>query len=1018
MMHGSENVVFPRALQAAAWISAKRMAQCMNVRAKLGPAWRMLRIALVAAAALLVVYALAGFLLVPWLAKRELPRLVEEQLQCRARIGEIAFNPFTLKLRADDFALEEKNGKPLLGFRQAAVDLEWSSLVRRAWVLAEMRLVRPAVRVEVSKEGLVNLAALAPPSDKGATKSAPHRFAVRRLVVEDGDISFDDRREGYANRLEGLSLELSSLSTLSADKGPYTLVAQTQDGATLRWKGEVSLQPLAASGTIVLEHDVLAGLNPYLDDFVAARVLSGRADLQVPYLFAVSNGKPALDIHDAKLVISEFALAAGKSETQFLKFGRFSIEGIKLDLQARRASATALRISGLAIAVNRDAAGKLDLEALLPASKGGSAPANAVPPWQVTVGAVQLDNGSLAFADRGSGLTLGLERLTAKLAEVSSDTSKPLSFEIAAAFGSGKIAARGRATPAAGTLEAHIEASGVPLALLQPLVPPYTRVKLASGEISLAGDLRAGSEHSKLAYTGSAAMANVAINDGTGGRLLAWKSLATGTLQATLQPTRVQIDELLWKAPMGKLAIAADQTTNVSRAFRVKEGAPAPAVAKTQDQPDPGTALAVADRRVRIEQGGLDFDEDSLKPGFAATIRELGGTINGVSSGRSTRSQFRLEGRVDKFGFARLSGALNPFAPRDRTEFRVQFRNLDVTTVSPYSMRFAGYRIASGRMSLDLNYRVRENRLEGDNKIVLEKFTLGERVENPDALKLPLELAVALLKDKDGKIDIAVPISGNLDDPQFSYAAIIWKALGNVFAKVLEAPFSALAHLLGGSGEEVGNIGFDPGSSRLLPPEQEKLERIVKALAQRTELKVMIPGRYDSEADARALKRAGLRREIGKRAGFAVREEDDAGPISIDDRPTRTALRGLFTVRFSATELNKLKTEAETKAHDAGGEQGKQPSITVLERLRNVATLEPQVVDASEFYRTLIRQLVDSQPLPDNALPQLAEKRAAAIAAALKAAGADPQHVVESQAAPIANAEAKRVEVQLALTAR
>jgi hypothetical protein len=224
--------------------------------------------------------------------------------------------------------------------------------------------------------------------------------------------------------------------------------------------------------------------------------------------------------------------------------------------------------------------------------------------------------------------------------------------------------------------------------------------------------------------------------------------------------------------------------------------------------------------------------------------------------------------------------------------------------------------------------------------------------------------------------------------------------------------------LLGGSAEEVANIAFDPGSSRLLPPEQEKLDRIVKALAERTELNVVIPARYDRETDVRALKRAALRREVGKRAGFAVPEEDDAGPISIDDRPTRTALRALFTERFSAAELNRLKTEAETKSRDAAAEQEKQPSITVLERLRNVASGEPQVVDASEFYRTLIRRLVDSQPLPDNAPSQLAEKRAAVIAAALQAAGADPQHIVQSQAEPTANAEAKQVEVQLALAAR
>jgi hypothetical protein len=397
-----------------------------------------------------------------------------------------------------------------------------------------------------------------------------------------------------------------------------------------------------------------------------------------------------------------------------------------------------------------------------------------------------------------------------------------------------------------------------------------------------------------------------------------------------------------------------------------------------------------------------------------AKIYELAGTANGLSSDPDARSQFTFEGRVDEFGYARLSGSVNPFAPRNRSTFRVELRNLDLATASPYAMRFAGYRIATGRLTADLNYRVRANVIEGDNKITLDKFTLGERVESPDALKLPFELAIALLKDPDGTISLELPVTGNLDDPQFSLAPLIWKAVGKLLGNIIAAPFRALAHLFGGGSEgEGGVIAFDPGASRLLPPEREKLGRIVEVLAKRPEIKLLIPAHFDSEADTRAMKRAALGREIGRRAGFALAEGDAPGPVNLEDKPTRAALRALFAERFSKAELDKLRTEAEAKANAAG-----QTAPSVTEKVRNFASGEPQVVDAREFYQTLLRRVRDAQALPPNALAELAQQRGLAIEAALQAAGADASRMSRTTAEPTANAEARSVTVHLSLAAR
>lgn len=1215
------------------------------------PKRKLLGIALIAAA-LAVAYALAGFLLVPWLAARELPRFVDEQLHHHARMGGVSFNPFTLRLQARDFALETKEGRPVFGFADAVADLEWRSLLRRGWVLDEVRLVDPVVHVEIGKDGRLNLATLVP-EKVGADPAQPARFSIGHFSVTNGSVAFEDHRQGYRNRAERLSIELSSVSTLDPETGPYALQGQTPGGATLQWKGEMSLAPLLAKGTLAVGNAALAELMPYVDDFTAARVVAGHADLELPYHLALTDGKPKFLLSGAKIHLRELTLAGAGENALLTKFGAISLggvdfdwieqqvkvkklhvgdssvsgakdkaplarvgkmeldgaefalatghgsakdlsvaaitlasgsedkpaaqlrqivlAGIAFDLKGQRASAKSLRVAEFTLAAKRDGNGDLDLLRLFAGRAGGAKAADVKAggkpaEWQASIGSVELGNGSarytddtaktpltlaldglggsfaveaasagegvrvrldagnftlasldaraqagasgtvplpavalaklslsgarydsstnafeagvariggssidtalengraslldllpapgtskpgkplsaraqtvelaegrISVVDRDRGVTLALERAALKLADASNDGTKPLAFEFSAGVKSGgRIALKGRAVPALGTLEAKLDVGGVALAPAQTALAKFANVKFSSGDVSLAGTLRAGGKDAKFGYSGSMSVANLALEDTAGVKLFGWKSLGTESLKVSLSPDRIDVDELRLTAPAGRFAIAKDGTNNISRAFAKNpvaggEGRPpasdaSPARAAEPAAPQAATAaksgaagtFAVTVRRVRIDQGALDFSDDSLSQGFVAKIYDLAGTANGLSSNPDARSQFSLEGRVDEFGYARLSGAVNPFVPRNRSTFRVQLRNIDLVSATPYAVRFAGYRIATGRLELDLNYRVRDSLIEGDNKITLEEFTLGDHVDSPSALKLPFEMAVKLLKDDDGKISLEVPVRGNLDDPQFDLSPLIWKAVGHFLGNIVAAPFRALAHMFGGNaGEDLGAIAFDPGQARLLPPEKEKLVRVVAALAKHPELKLRIPAHYDSEADARAMKRTALNRDIGRRAGFTAAEDEEPGQVNIEDRATRKALREAFAQRFSKAELDRLRTEAEAKSLASG--QAK-PSMTT--RLLNLAGGEPQLVDTREFHQSLLRRLRETQALAPNALNDLAQQRALVIESALKAAGADASRLTRSVEEPSADAEARQVTSRLTM---
>jgi len=1019
------------------------------------PALRLRKLALAAAAtvcALAALYILAGFLLVAKWVKSEAPKALAATGH-QLRLGDLAFNPITLTARGTDIAIDDANGKPVFSVGLIEVDLEWQSLLKRAIVLSSAKIDKPLVHAVIDEHGQLNLAALT--RDDGQPPQGLPRLYVGSLEVTDGSFDFSDLRGPYSNRFEQLSIKLSALSTLDANQGPYTLTAQTPDGAKLNWQGKLSLQPLALAGKLTISDASLPALSPYLDAHLAAPLAAGRASLQLPHRFIVKDGKPQLLVEDASAEVIDLALQApatdNKSQTTppSVKLARVALQGVKLDLLGRQIAAQSLRLEGLGAIMQRAPDGTLDITRLIRSPEVTAAPPEkspqaqtkaSAPAWAISLARAELAGASVALTDAASGIATTLENLDGHVNDLALD-SKELAFEIAGNMrGGGKLSSHGRVLLKEGGFKGRIAAAGIPVALLQPLLAKNYRLRLDSGEATLAGDVEFGGKNAKFSYTGSAAITNVAVHEAAGekpeksgaeaSRLLSWKTLATDKLSLSLSPDRVSMDELRIVAPVGRLVIAADRSINLRRAFAadtvganadaekpvpLKIEAPAATLAAAADKPaNTGEAdgFAVSIRRVRVSDGMLDFSDQTLAQGFNIAIQELGGVFNGLSSDRSTRSQFSLEGKVGEFGYARLSGGLNPFEWRDRTTMRVEFRNLDLSRVSPYAIKFAGYRIASGRLSLDLRYRINNNVIEGDNQAVFEQLTLGEKVQSPDAFDLPIELAVSLLKDDQGRIDIAVPVSGSLDDPQFDYGTLIRNAIGNVISRIITAPFRALASLFGGSkgGEEIGTITFEPGQSRLLPPEREKILRIAQGLEKRPEIKVMVPGRADSEVDASRLKREALAREISRRAGFEVSDDESAGGISIEDSRTRVAIRELYAERLTPAELDKQRAQAEAVANESKAEKP-----AVLDRVRNLATGEPQVTNPRPFYNSLMRRLRETQTLPSGALAQLAENRAQAIARGLRDAGFADSRISTSVAAPTANAQAKDVRVDLAL---
>jgi hypothetical protein len=389
---------------------------------------------------------------------------------------------------------------------------------------------------------------------------------------------------------------------------------------------------------------------------------------------------------------------------------------------------------------------------------------------------------------------------------------------------------------------------------------------------------------------------------------------------------------------------------------------------------------------------------------FAAHVRELSGVATGISSDPASRTAMKLEGRVDQTGLARVDGALSPFAPKRYMDLRTVFRNVEMPPMTPYSATFAGRKIASGRLSLDLEYKIKEGKLEGNNKVLLDKFTLGERVEAPNALHLPLDLAIALLSDSQGRIDVAVPVSGDVNSPKFSYGHLIWQAIVTVIKNIVTAPFRALGALLGGGTAKLDAIAFDPGSARVLPTELDKLKKVAEALKQRPKLKVIVDGRYQAAADGEALRGEKVRRALAAEQKVKLAPGEEPGPVAFDNARTQRALEKLMTARAGKDAMAQFTAEFENKA-------GRKAS-----RVNAALALFGKGSDDREFYEALYRRLVELHPLPGAELEALGRQRAAAVSQALvKDAGIDAARVASGKTEATGEAPQNTVETKLRL---
>lgn len=498
------------------------------------------------------------------------------------------------------------------------------------------------------------------------------------------------------------------------------------------------------------------------------------------------------------------------------------------------------------------------------------------------------------------------------------------------------------------------------LALMQvaPYLQQFVDVELGSGTLTLNGQIHTDSQQ-PFAFQGSAGISALSISEGPNDEpLIGWRSLQTEQLDLRLKEGQLETDSIILDGLTGRVVIHEDQTTNFGQIMAKPPGDAEDneAAAATDEETAP---FGIAIESIELTDGALRFADYSLPLPFSTSIHTLSGEISTLSSTSAEPARVKLEGQVAEFGLAHVEGAVHAWHPMRQTNVQLKFRNLQIPEYSPYTVDFAGRKIAGGTMDLDLDYTVREKQLEGQNKLVLKDLKLGEKMASSDAMDLPLDLAIALLQDSDGVIDLTLPVTGNVGDPEFDFNKVIRQALGNAIMSVIKAPFSFLAGLVGAESEDLGKVEFPEGRTDLLPPQRERIARLREALNQRPALVLELAGPFSRTFDGPALRREKAIKDLRQRLEKAGREVAEP---SLTAESSQGIVETMFSTYYPEADLETVRARFTEKQNESSDGTG---------------------LDALAYRNYLAERVITAQPVKDDELEAIANARASAARDAL-----------------------------------
>ena len=725
------------------------------------------------------------------------------------------------------FDMDEATGAPLVAWKRLDVDVENADLINR-------------------------------------------RFAVRRVALDGMEPYVAINRSGEMNWLrlvEQIAEGAGGEAREPAAKPPEWSVGEIRlSNGRMHWQDESTVRPTSGD---VLDIDVAVGK---IDGTLAEPI-------------EISEATYRVDLGDR------------------MRIGRVAVKGVRIDLPRHRvevAEAAAREARALLV---RNKEGKIEWlsSPVLKTVRKAREDLSDERPWQTSVTKLTVDDVAVRVEDRSTapvaiqtidGFSLLAENLSTEPGKAGTVSLKSRINQ----KGSLKVDGSVQLMPLLASLK--VETQAIPLLPLQPYFTGFLNIALTRGLVSNVGELTAqmGKDGMNATYKGSLTLGDLlAIDKVNNADFLKWKSLYLGGIDFRLQPMVVNVGEVALSDFYSRLILSKEGRLNLQDIVRKPEAGAQP-VASAAERPVAGAAAGKAAApvppttaqaptppiriaKVTLQGGTVNFSDFFVKPNYTVNLTKVSGRVSGLSSAADTVADLELRGKYANSAPVQVVGKLNPLAAKSFLDIKADVTGVDLVPFSPYSGKYAGYNIDKGKLSLNVAYKLENNKLAAENRLFVDQLTFGDKVDSPDATTLPVNLAIALLKNNRGEIDLNLPISGSLDDPDFSVGGLIVQVIVNLFVKAVTSPFALLGSMFGG-GEELSNIEFGAGRASLGDTATKRLESLAKALTERDSLKLEVTGRADPEADKEGLKRVAMERAVkGEKLKDQIRKGTEGGSL-------------------------------------------------------------------------------------------------------------------------------------------
>ncbi|MBU9161755.1 DUF748 domain-containing protein [Burkholderia multivorans] len=851
-------------------------------------------------------------------------------------------------------------------------------------------------------------AAASAPAASGAraadTKTPPLDLTIRHVAIDGGTVNLDDRVPATptALSLTKLAATLDGFALQRKTPAKYTLSTSLSRGGDLKAEGSVDVAAKQVDTKLVVDALALVPLQPYLGEATRARVLDGALGATINA--KADWGKTPLDaqVADSELSLKSLKLATPDAKAPAIVLPDARAKIAKVDVAARIAEIASVDAHGLALDVKRLKNGNIDLAAFaspaqpaVPQRTVARKAQAAAPSWHYRIDALNVKEASANFTDLSTPrpVKLAIKPLDLSVQKLGDDMTKPLPIQLKATLNrKGSLNVTGDVTAQPLKLALKIDGNRVDAAAFEPYFGSALNATIASALLNAQGNLTfaQAKDTMRAAYRGNVALVDVRMLDkATSDPFAGWRSLALTNLKANYDDKGTDVDaaRVTFSNFYGRVLLDAQGRLNLNDIVAKETGpaqsltrdasksepvplspgvtppaaAQAASAAAAQQASAPAAASATVvvkaapapQRPVRmhfgelvLQNGRVTYTDNFIKPNYTANLVAIKGTVGAFGTDSTTSAPVDVAANLAGNGPLSIKGSVNPLIDKPALDLTATAHDIELTNLTPYSAKYAGYPITKGKLNVDLHYQLANDQLKANNHIFIDQLTFGDHIDNDTATKLPVKLAISLLKNTRGEIDVNLPVSGSLSNPEFSVGGLIWRALLNLIAKAVTSPFSLLAHAFGSGGEDLGYVEFAPGSAVLTDAQQKKLDTVVKMLTEKPSIRLDLIGRVDPDKDTPGLRTAYVDRLVRQQKLKDVVGQGE----SIDP----------MTVNVEPGEYDKYLTRA-YKAAD-------------FKKPRNLIGLQKTLPEAD-----MKKALAEHAPADDNALRALAQQRAQAV---------------------------------------